>query len=421
MQKTYETYKDSGIEWIGVVPSHWSICQFKRLHCGSNVGESIDKQYWINDNQGYIFYTAGIKPINTNYINFPKEKYTKENDLLLARNGTPYVYLPAINAVYTDHIIRVSIKSIADKKYIYYALSKAISNEVVDTVSIATWSASLWNAQYLPIPPFSEQQAIAEYLDKKCSKIDSLVAELEQQVTDLGTMKKAEISRVVTKGLNPDAPLKDSGIEWMGNVPNHWNVQPLKRALLDKMMYGANESAESDNKEYPRYIRITDIAESGELKEETFKSLPPDKAQGYMLKKGDVLFARSGATVGKTFLYNLDEPACFAGYLIKAECDKELLSPAYLMYYTKSNGYDNWKNSVFAQATIQNIGADKYSLLPITLPSISEQQTIVKHLDTYCAKVDATVKELQYQIADLKLYKQSIISEAVTGKIKVID
>ena len=198
MQKTYETYKDSGIEWIGVVPSHWSICQFKRLHCGSNVGESIDKQYWINDNQGYIFYTAGIKPINTNYINFPKEKYTKENDLLLARNGTPYVYLPAINAVYTDHIIRVSIKSTADKKYIYYALSKSISNEVVDTVSIATWSASLWNAQYLPIPPFSEQQAIAEYLDTYCAKVDATVKELQDQIADLKLYKQSIISEAVT-------------------------------------------------------------------------------------------------------------------------------------------------------------------------------------------------------------------------------
>lgn len=270
-------------------------------------------------------------------------------------------------------------------------------------------------------PPLVEQLAIAAYLDEKCGKVEELVADLERQVKDLAAMKKSEISRVVTKGLNSDAPLKDSGIEWIGKVPKTWELVPLKRALLDKMMYGAKESAESNDRNFPRYIRITDIDENGNLKEDTFKSLPLDKAKDYMLKKGDILFARSGATVGKTFLYNSDEPACFAGYLIKAECNTELLYPDFLMLYTKSNEYDNWKNNVFAQATIQNIGADKYCTLPIALPPLNEQSQIVNYLDSYCQKVDKIISEIKEQIADLKLYKQSLISEVVTGKIKVID
>lgn len=441
MQKTYETYKDSGIEWIGNVPSHWEVFPMKykvNLYNGNSIKDD-EKPLYEDDSDAIPYIATKDVNVDNHSIDYENGMYVKNLDhsFVRAPKGSSLMCIEGGSAgrkigitnqevAFINKLCCFTTKdiSILDNLYLYFYLqSSTFKNKFTSHLSGLIGGVSISEMKNFEMicPPLFEQQAIAEYLDKNCSKIDALIAKLEQQVTDLCTMKKAEISRVVTKGLNPDAPLKDSGIEWMGNVPNHWNVQPLKRALLDKMMYGANESAESDNKEYPRYIRITDIAESGELKEETFKSLPPDKAQGYMLKKGDVLFARSGATVGKTFLYNLDEPACFAGYLIKAECDKELLSPAYLMYYTKSNGYDNWKNSVFAQATIQNIGADKYSLLPITLPSISEQQEIVKYLDTYCTKVDATVKELQYQIADLKLYKQSIISEAVTGKIKVID
>ena len=419
MQKTYETYKDSGIEWIGVVPSHWSICQFKRLHCGSNVGESIDKQYWINDNQGYIFYTAGIKPINTNYINFPKEKYTKENDLLLARNGTPYVYLPAINAVYTDHIIRVSIKSTADKKYIYYALSKSISNEVVDTVSIATWSASLWNAQYLPIPPFSEQQAIAEYLDKNCSKIDALIAELEQQVTDLGTMKKAEISRVVTKGLNPDAPLKYSGIEWIGEVPKHWKC--LKISWIFNTIGSGTTPKSDDPTMYSDdgfyWLQTGDLNDgyvNNTTKRITEKASSISSLTIY--PKGSLVIALYGATIGKLGILNIDSATNQACCVLN---DSSIMVIKYAFYMLMASKSALLEKSVGGGQP--NISQDIIRRHKVTCPPISEQQAIAEYLDTYCAKVDATVKELQDQIADLKLYKQSIISEAVTGKIKVID
>lgn len=421
MKKAYETYKDSGIEWIGEIPSHWKTIRFVHTHSGTNVGEAIDKTYWSNNIEDNIFYTAGLEPIRTNYDRFPDWKITRHNDLLMSRNGTPYVYLPYENAYYTDHVIRAQLKNGFDKRYVRFALQRSISQEIVDSVSLATWSAQIWNNQQIPYPPFVEQKAIAEFLDNKCGKIDSLVAELESQVADLEVLKKSEISHVVTKGLDSNIQMKYSDIEWLGEVPENWNVVPLKRALAEKMMYGANESAEYTNRDFPRYIRITDIDENGNLKDDTFKSLPIEKARDYLLQKGDVLFARSGATVGKTFLYNLDEPACFAGYLIKAKCNSNVLSPFYLMQYTKSTQYDTWKNSVFAQATIQNIGADKYSMLPIPIPPLTEQYQIVKYLDSYCQKIDVTIKEIQAQISDLKLYKQSLISEAVTGKIKIID
>ena len=185
-------------------------------------------------------------------------------------------------------------------------------------------------------------------------------------------------------------------------------------------MYGANESAESEVESYPRYIRITDIDEDGKLRPDTFRSLPPAKAEPYLLKKGDLLFARSGATAGKTYLFNEDIKACFAGYLIKASL-KETLLPEYLNYYTKSGVYDNWKKSIFIQSTIPNIGAEKYANLQITLPSKKGQKDIIKYLDVETDKINKVVRNCNHQISLLQERKQIIVNEVVTGKVRVVN
>lgn len=206
---------------------------------------------------------------------------------------------------------------------------------------------------------------------------------------------------------------KPSGIDWIGDIPSHWNIRPLKRNLRMPLKYGANEPAESENKNYPRYIRITDIDNNGNLKDETFKSLEPAKATEYLLEKGDVLFARSGATVGKTYIFNEPYEACFAGYLIKASCSSGL-TPQFLFYYTNSGMYNNWKNSIFIQSTIQNIGADKYSLLPMPLPPLAEQEAIAAWLDEKCEEIDAAIAKVDREIELIDELKQSEISRVVT-------
>lgn len=206
---------------------------------------------------------------------------------------------------------------------------------------------------------------------------------------------------------------KDSGLEWLGMVPEHWGIVPLKYLLSEPLQYGANESADNCNPSEPRYIRITDITEDGKLRKSTYRTLPYQKAEGYMLKKGDILFARSGATVGKTFIFEEDYDACFAGYLIKASCNEKLL-PMFLYYFTSSNSYENWKNSTFNQATIQNIGADKYCTLPIPTPSSEEQEGIINFLSHNVAQIDALISEKENMVEDLKAYRSSLITETVT-------
>lgn len=173
---------------------------------------------------------------------------------------------------------------------------------------------------------------------------------------------------------------KSFSADWLARIPNNWNVSALKRVLSGPLKYGATESGDCDDRSLPRYLRITDFENDGSLRSDTFASLPEEIARDYWVNDGDVLFARSGATVGKTFLFrNYQGRACFAGYLIKASTLRHKLTPEFLYYFTKSPAYEAWKDFIFTQATIQNIGADKYSYLPICLPPLPEQQRIVAY------------------------------------------
>ncbi len=216
--------------------------------------------------------------------------------------------------------------------------------------------------------------------------------------------------------------MKDSGILWLGEIPEHWKVKKLKYVIEGKLKYGANEAAIFEDPKEPRYIRITDFDAEGKLRRDTFKSLPYDLAKEYLLDEGDILFARSGATVGKTFQFKKYKGlACFAGYLIKASPFQQIIISDYLYYFTKSSLYERWKESIFSQATIQNIGADKYSELLIPIPPYSEQQQIVSYLEKQISIIESKIEKTNKMIELLKEYKTSLISEVVTGKRKVTE
>lgn len=334
------------------------------------------------------------------------------------------VYNDSANDVYAGyHTVILNHISFFEPKYLAYLFNsqtwRSQIRSLVNGVKVYSITKGLLKQTKVLIPKESEQRTIASYLDSATSKIDAAIAREQKMIDLLNERKQIIINQAVTKGIDQNAKMKDSGVEWIGEIPMRWQVVPLKRLLVEPMQYGANEPAENDNKSWPRYIRITDIDENGNLKDETFRSLQPEKARDYLLAKGDILFARSGATVGKTYLYNLDGQACFAGYLIRAKCNVNQLIPRYLYYYTQSGAYDNWKNSMFIKATIPNIGADKYSVLPIVVPTMSEQNRIVNWLDEVISKIDKPIMSSRKLIALLQERKQILINDVVTGKVRV--
>ena len=208
---------------------------------------------------------------------------------------------------------------------------------------------------------------------------------------------------------------KDSGVQWLGEIPEHWICTSLGRILSEKLQYGASESGDLEcTNDSMRYIRITDITIDGKLKPDVCKFLSSEIGMNYPVRKGDVLLARSGATVGKAFIYNEDDDACYAGYLIKASVQQEKVLPQFFFYFTQTSQYDEWKNRIFIQATIQNISAEKYARMSLCLPPLSEQHSIVTYLDDKCSKIDKSIENMEKQIVLLQEMKQRVIADAVT-------
>lgn len=434
----YKSYKPSGIEWIGDIPEHWNIEKTKFVSL-LNTGNSLNTQQ--KELYGEVTEDVPSRPyIASKDIEKDTEFIDYDNGIRIPINESGFEIAPANSALlcieggsagkkmgfvdrevcFVNKLCCFNSFGVNSKYHYYFIKSKPFWEAFSQNLQgmIGGVSVGVLKDIKLPVPSPTEQDAIVAYLDSRCADIDKVIATQEKRITLLKELKQSAITEAVTKGLNPNAEMKDSGIEWVGLVPKQWEICRLKNTLKENLMYGANEPSECDNPEYPRYIRITDMTDDGELRDETFRSLEPEKAKPYLLKRGDLLFARSGATVGKTFLFDADITACFAGYLIKASFNDSVI-PKYVYYYTQSGVYENWKNSIFIQATIQNIGADKYANLPFIRPTINEQKEIIAYLDLRCTEFNRQIKGVTRQIELLREYKQSLITEVVTGKRKV--
>ena len=428
--------KDSGVEWIGNIPKNWSILKLKYVlkFSGSGTTPSSNKlEFYDGDiewiQSGDLYHTNTIvntkvklKSLALKYC--PALKFYKAPFIVIAMYGASVgnASISCINACTNQACCVLYPNNENNLKFLYYwiviakneLLKKSIGGGQPNINQI-----TIKNLNFINLP-YKNQQAIADFLDAKCADIDSLTEDIQKQIDILKEYKKSVITQAVTKGIAPNVEMKDSGIAWIGLIPESWRIFRLKYLLAKPLQYGASETGIEFTKDLPRYIRITDIDENNHLKESGKLSLSFEKAKPYILKDNCVLFARSGATVGKTFFYKRSYGlAAFAGYLIAAFTKSTLLCANWLYYYTQSNTYWNWVRQIFNQSTIQNIGADKYNNLPVTVPTLKEQQNIVDYLDAQCADIDAAIAGKQKQLDVLKEYKKSLIYEYVTGKKEV--
>ncbi|MDI9746173.1 restriction endonuclease subunit S, partial [Acinetobacter nosocomialis] len=314
--KQYPSYKPSGVEWLGDVPEHWDSCNLKfisKIYAGGTPDRNrLD--YWVKGEIPWINSGA----VNQVIIKEPSEyitelglknssaKYIPVNSLVMALAGQGKTKgMVAYTSIETT--CNQSMAAIVPKnyhyKFLYYWLDSNYQNIRNLTGGDNRDGLNLAVLSNIPCPKISivEQTQIVSFLDTETTRIDNLIAKQEKLIELLEEQRKSIISHAVTKGLNPNAPMKDSGVEWLGEVPEHFDSIKIKQLAISKLTYGANESAEQEIKEHPRYIRITDIKNDGTLNPESFKSLPPEIAEQYLLANNDILFARSGATVGKTF------------------------------------------------------------------------------------------------------------------------
>ena len=426
VMKRYPKYKESGVDWIGKIPEHWETLRIKRAVQLRNERRNDLPEGWP-----YI----GLEDVESESGKYaPTQNASRQSDDSMVgvfRTGDvlygklrPYLrkaIVAAQDGVCSTEFLVLSEGRAAASWVQRWLLTPEVTQEIEAGCDGAKMPRADWEhvgSIPMPLPAAAEQIAISSVLDRATARIDTLIEKKARFVELLKEKRQALIAHVVTKGLDPKVNIKDSGVEWIGRVPEHWYVKRLKYMLTSPLKYGANEAAELDDPDMPRFVRITDIDENDSLRNETFKSLPAAVAREYLLREGDLLFARSGATAGKTFLYRSNWGVCaYAGYLIRARLDFNVVHPEFVRYFTASASYWQWLSAVFIQATIQNVSAEKYANLVITQPALVEQRAIVSFLNRETHKIDLLARKVQRSIAILKERRAALITAAVTGQI----
>ena len=405
--------KDSGVEWIGEIPKDWNCMRLKFAFGNSNVGESVDKELYSSDENGYIFYTAGANPVKTSYTEFPMWKYTTDNDILLARNGTPYIYLPSKDAVYSDHIIRINIKDGYCRRFLRYCLQRSIESIIVDSVSIATWSISLWKEQKLPLPYYHEQKYLADYLDSKCSKIDEIIEKQQAIIKKLKEYKFSIITEAVTKGINPDVEMKDSGSVWFGNIPINWEMKRLKYVFhIQKDIAGEEGHT------------VLSITQRGIIPKD-FSNNEGQFANSYanyqLVHKGDFAMNHMDLLTGWVDISKY-EGVTSPDYRVFVLNDKNGMCPKYYLYMMQMcysarifyglgqgvSGMGRWR-----------LQADKFLNFYIPIPPYDEQKKIADYITDKVNHIEVEIDKRNKLIKKYQEYKKSLIYEVVTGKKEV--
>tara|TARA_R100000687_G_C6434531_1_gene157399 strand:- start:291 stop:1229 length:939 start_codon:yes stop_codon:yes gene_type:complete len=249
----------------------------------------------------------------------------------------------------------------------------------------------------IPLPDIQAQKSIAEFLDRATSRIDHLIEKKSALCALLSQRRHAEISARINSAL--------------------WPSTKLKRLSTHPITNGVGEAAEFDDSSWPRYVRITDIATPTTLKENVFKSLPPEIAAKSLLKDGDILFAAVGASYGKSYLHRVREGKfCYAGFLVRFRAGV-LVSPEYISLWAQSSNFWEQLEKGAVQSTIQNFSAGKYRNLEVPLPPRDEQDRIVSELGAATHKTDRLIDLTQQSIRRLQEYRSSLIAAAVAGEI----
>lgn len=437
--KAYDKYVPSGVEWIGNIPEGWEVKKLKYIVKTKITDGPHTTPEFVPD--GVPFVSA--EAVKNNRINLDlirgyiskddhKEFCLKckpqRNDIFMIKSGATTGNIAIVDfdtefSIWSPLALIRAKENYYEQRYVFYSmLSDFFAKQVSTSWSFGTQqNIGMGVIENLIIfaPSKNKQQDIANYLDTETARIDKLIKAKETLIERLKEKRTALITNAVTKGINPNAKMKPSGIEWIGDIPEDWEVKKLKYLAKNPLMYGANESPDTFDENQPRYIRITDIDENGKLRQDIAVSLEIEKAKPYLLEMDDILFARSGATVGKSYIFKEQLLACFAGYMIKFKPNTCRILPEFAYYVTFSKFYLNWVESNTIQATIQNVSAEKYKNFYFALPCIHEQEAIVTFLDSEATKIDSTIDKTQSSIEKLKEYRTALISACVTGKIDV--
>jgi len=446
--RPYPAYKPSGVEWLGDVPEHWEV---KRGRFCMYVNPRSNKLRLLDSDDEVSFVPmeaigeyGGLQLGQTRSISDVGSGYTEfdNGDVIVAKitpcfeNGKGSLATGLKNGAAFGtteiHILRAQRE--LDRRLLFYLTISSLFRSQGEGIMYGAGGQKRVSPEFckdfhVPLPPLHEQTAIAGFLDRETGRIDTLVAKKQTLIERLKEKRTALISRTVTRGLPPDAAskagfdphprLKPSGVEWLGDVPEHWGTCPLKYFATIKTGY-AFSSDDFTEKGTP-ILRIGDITQDGQIDFSNAKYLPNSynaKHRDVLVKYGDIVMAMTGATIGKAGRFMFDEPAL----LNQRVCIFRPINQndqSYLWYILNTTFYIEHINLTAFGGAQPNISDSELLDCFIPVPPTSEQTAIADFLDRETAKIDRLITKIETAIERLREYRTALISAAVTGKIDV--
>lgn len=438
--KRYDNYKDSGVQWIGEIPSHWEVCRVKhRYNLVTGFTPDTKRLDFYDESNGETWVT--IADISGKFIDdsskYISDKYIKEfKPQKVVKGSLLYSFKLSVGQVAfasKDLYTNEAIASFLDTNrvclpFMYYAAPLfIIENANTNIYGAKILNQDLINNAFTIFPPLEEQKAIAEWLDVKCGEIDKLIATQQRRIELLQELRQSIITRAVTRGINPDAPLRDSGIDWIGQVPSHWEISKMNYVcdvITDYVASGSFADLKVnvtylDEPDYAMLVRTADLSQKNKDVAKVYVSKQSyDFLSNSNLFGGEIILPNIGASIGDVYMVPIDL------------YDKMTLAPNSIMVKTKwcDLFYFYYFKSVCGRKSLELIGQaaaqgkfNKTELrqLRLPLPPLSEQREIVTHIKHETAKVDHALQQAERQIELLQELRQSVITEVVTGKRKV--
>lgn len=414
--------KDSGVKYVGLIPKNWKVVQLK--YCTDCLdSERIPIDASLRKSGIYPYWGAGrIMDYVDNYI-------FDEKLVLLGEDGAPFFddFRPVSHLIdgkvwVNNHIHVLRTKDNIVDSYLVHSLNSVDYHEYINGSILNKLTQGNMNRIKVPFPSITEQQAIADYLDEKCLKIDEIIAESKASIDEYKELKQSVIFEAVTKGLDKNAKMKKLAVKWIGDIPEEWEYK--------KIRYVVNKIGDIDHYMPGSIYKGVPYLMTGDLKSnlskidfENCKQVSYDDylklSKKIKAEVGDIIFARY-ASIGGICYVDIEKEFLVSYSCVVIKPKHNCIDSLFLKYYLQSKAF-NEEVSLLANYNVQaNVGKESMMQTKIIVPSLTEQKMIVTYLDKKTAEIDSLISEKQSLIKDLEAYKKSLIYEVVTGKRRVV-
>lgn len=426
--KRYSEYKDSGVKWIGEIPGHWKSVPFRRIaKVQCNLVHPFDNLEMLQISPDSIEKDSGkiIKIKTVAEANIDSDNHRFYKGQILYSKIRPL--LNKVTIAPDDGLCSADMYPISTEEKTefikYYMLSKAflssVKNIVADRVKMPKINQDELKETRFVIPPLPEQEAIVTYLDTKVAKIDEYISIAEKKIAALEELKQTIIAEAVTRGIHKDVPMKDSGVKWIGMIPEHWKIMRLRFVCEFRNGYTPSKANPKfwENGTIP-WFRMEDIRDSGRFLNEAKQYISKEAVKGDGLFEAGSFILATTATIGEHAMLIADSLANqqFTNLKIRKSLISKL-SRNFFFYYLFV--IDEYCKSTTRKATFPSVDMTDLKNIGVSIPPIEEQQEIVTYLDSKVANINQLCQAERSQIEKLKEYKQRLISDVVTGKVKV--